>query len=270
MIDGAMGTRLHERGILYHTCFEELVVSRPEIVSAVHEEYVHAGATLILTNTFGANGRRLNHHGLSARARELNRAAVKLARAAAGDRAYVGGTIGPSGQDEPLGVETALQQQAEALVEAGVDALVIETMVQSWELRVALHAAKAASRGKVPVIAHVSVDVHGLMADGTSCEDIGKQMRDLGADVIGVNCSHGPMSMSAVESMLGLGLPVSAVPSAGLPERVDDRLVYPSTPEDFGVCARRLFALGVRIVGGCCGTTPGHIEQIVRASERRE
>ncbi len=269
VIDGAMATQLHERGILYSACFEELAISRPELVSAVHEQYVRAGATLVITNTFGANAGRLDAHGLSARVREINTAAVKLAREAASDRAYVGGGIGPSLRDDVEGASAALREQAEALVEAGVDALVIETMVQPWELRVAINAAKAASHGTA-VIAHVSVDARGVMADGTSGEDIGKQMRDLGADVIGVNCSHGPTSvMLAVESMLGLGLPVSAMPSAGLPERVGDRLVHPSTPEDFGLCARRMFGLGLRLFGGCCGTTPAHIEHVARASEAR-
>jgi methionine synthase / methylenetetrahydrofolate reductase(NADPH) len=274
VVDGAMGTQLYERGILYSACFEELVVSRPEIVTRVHEDYVRAGANLIETNTFGANALRLEKHGLSHRVRELNLAAVKLAREAAAGKAYVGGAIGPSGyflgaasQDDLDKVGNALAEQAEALVEANVDALVIETMRQPSELRVAIRVAKEASKGKVPVFAHVSVDENGRMADGTSSEDIAKEMRDLGADVIGINCSDGPMNvMSAIEPMLKLGLPVSAVPNAGLPRRVDERLVYVSTPEYFGVYARRMFKLGVRLVGGCCGTTPEHIKRIAAAA----
>ncbi len=274
VVDGAMGTQLYERGVLYSACFEELNISRPELVRKIHEDYVRAGAQLIETNSFGANALRLEKHGLQHKVAELNESAVKLAREAAGPKNFVGGAIGPSGYflgeaiDADLRrVEAALREQAEALVAAGVDALVVETMRQSVELRIAIQAARAASGGKVPIIANVSVDDQGRMADGTSSGDIGKMMVDWGADVIGVNCSDGPMNvLSAVEPMLRLGVPVSAVPNAGLPRRVDDRLVYVSTPEYFGVYARRMFKLGVRMVGGCCGTTPDHVKRIAAAA----
>jgi methionine synthase I (cobalamin-dependent)/5,10-methylenetetrahydrofolate reductase len=276
VVDGAMGTQLYERGILYSACFEELCLSRPELVRKVHEDYVRAGAQLVETNTFGANALRLEKHGLQNRVAELNEAAVKLAReaAAGGARVFVGGAIGPSGyflgdaiETDLRRVEAAFREQADALVAAGVDALVVETMRQSAELRLAIQAARAASGGKVPVVAQVSVDEAGRMADGTSAGDIGKKMVDWGADVIGVNCSDGPMNvLAAVEPMLALGVPVSAVPNAGLPRRVDDRLVYVSTPEYFGVYARRMFKLGVKMVGGCCGTTPDHVKRIAAAA----
>ncbi|HEY1958839.1 MAG TPA: bifunctional homocysteine S-methyltransferase/methylenetetrahydrofolate reductase [Polyangiaceae bacterium] len=276
VIDGAMGTQLYERGILYSACFEELCVSRPELVRKIHDDYVRAGAQLVETNTFGANALRLEKHGLQHRVAELNQAGVKLAREAAGPsgRVFVAGAMGPSGYflgealDADLRrVEAAFREQADALVAGGVDALVVETMRQSSELRLAIRAARDASGGKVPVIAHVSVDEAGRMADATSAGDIGKKMIDWGADVIGVNCSDGPMNvLAAVEPMLGLGVPVSAVPNAGLPRRVDDRLVYVSTPEYFGIYARRMFKLGVRMVGGCCGTTPEHVKRISAAA----
>jgi homocysteine S-methyltransferase len=274
VIDGAMGTQLYERGVLYSACFEELNVSRPELVRKVHEDYVRAGAQLIETNTFGANALRLEKHGLQHRVVELNEAAVKLAREAVGPKGFVGGAIGPSGYflgealDADLKrVQGALREQADALVATGVDALIVETMRQSPEVRLAIQAARAASNGKVPIVAHVSVDEAGRMADGTSSRDIGKMMLDWGADVIGVNCSDGPMNvLSAVEPMLSLGAPVSAVPNAGLPRRVDERLVYVSTPEYFGVYARRMFKLGVRMIGGCCGTTPDHVKRIAAAA----
>ncbi len=274
VIDGAMGTQLYERGVLYSACFEELNLTRPELVRKVHEDYVRAGAQLIETNTFGANALRLEKHGLQHRVVELNEAAVKLAREAVGAKGFVGGAIGPSGYflgealDADLQrVQNALREQADALVAAGVDALLVETMRQSPEVRLAIQAARAASNGKVPIVAHVSVDEAGRMADGTSSRDIGKMMLDWGADVIGVNCSDGPMNvLSAVEPMLSLGVPVSAVPNAGLPRRVDERLVYVSTPEYFGVYARRMFKLGVRMIGGCCGTTPDHVKRIAAAA----
>lgn len=280
VIDGAMGTQLYERGVLYSACFEELNVSRPELVRKVHEDYVRAGAQLIETNTFGANALRLEKHGLQHRVVELNEAAVKLAREAVGPSrepfktVFVAGAIGPSGyflgealEADLKRVGDALREQADALVAAGVDALVVETMRQSPEVRIAIQAARAASNGKVPIVAHVSVDEAGRMADGTSSRDIGKMMLDWGADVIGVNCSDGPMNvLSAVEPMLSLGVPVSAVPNAGLPRRVDERLVYVSTPEYFGVYARRMFKLGVKMIGGCCGTTPDHVKRIAAAA----
>ena len=273
VLDGAMGTQLYERGVLYSACFEELNVSRPEIVRRVHEDYARAGAQVLETNTFGANALRLEKHGLQGRVRELNLAGVKVAREAAGAQAYVAGAIGPSGYflgeaiDADLArVGDALREQIEALVEGGVDALIIETMRQTNELEIAIKAARA-SGGKLPVLAHVSVDENGRMADGTSAADIGQRMRDWGADAIGVNCSDGPMNvLSAVEAMLAVGVPVSAAPNAGLPRRVDDRLVYVSTPEYFGVYARRMYKLGVRMVGGCCGTTPEHIKRIAAAA----
>jgi homocysteine S-methyltransferase len=274
VLDGAMGTQLYERGVLYSTCFEELNLSRPELLIQVHEAYLRAGATLLETNTFGANAMRLEKHGLSSRVRAINEAGVKVARAAAADRAYVAGAIGPSGyflgeasDDDLARVRAALFEQAEALVGAGVDALYIETVRQTSELRVALEAAVKASGGRVPVIASVSVDEHDRMADGTTSGQIAQSMKEWGADVIGVNCSDGPMNvLSAVGPMLEVGLPVCAAPNAGLPRRVDERMVYVSTPEYFGLFARRLFKLGVRIVGGCCGTTPEHIKRVAASA----
>ncbi|MEO7111570.1 MAG: bifunctional homocysteine S-methyltransferase/methylenetetrahydrofolate reductase [Polyangiaceae bacterium] len=273
VIDGAMGTQLYERGVLYSVCFEELNVSRPEIITKVHEDYVRAGAQAIETNTFGANAMRLEKHALQHRVRELNLAGAKVARAAAGD-AYVMGAIGPSGyflgnasKDDLDMVRGALLEQAEALVEGEVDALIVETMRQSGEVLVAIEAAKRAAGNKMPVFATVSVDPDGKMADGTDAAEIAAQMRDAGADAIGVNCSDGPMNvMSAVERMLKVGVPILAVPNAGLPTRVDDRLVYISTPEYFGLYARRMFKLGVKGVGGCCGTTPEHIKRVAASA----
>ncbi len=277
VVDGAMGTQLYERGILYSQCFEELCISRPELVAKVHEDYVRAGAMVLETNTFGANALRLDKFGLSGRVREINLAGAKIARGAAGGRAYVAGAIGPSGYflgeasaEDLARVKAAFLEQAQALVEGEVDALYIETMRQTIELRVAVEAAiqaAAAAGVRVPVIASVSVDEHDSMADGTTAAEVARLVKEWGADIVGVNCSDGPMNvLSAVQAMMGAGLPVSAVPNAGLPQRVDERMVYVSTPEYFGVYARRLFKLGARMVGGCCGTTPEHIKRIAAAA----
>ncbi len=277
VVDGAMGTQLYERGVLYSVCFEELNVSRPEIVQRVHEDYLRAGAQVIETNTFGAHAMRLEKHGLAPRVREINLAAVALAKKAVAQqpsRAYVLGAVGPSGYflgeaspEDLAKVKAAMLEQARALVEGQVDALVIETVRQTSELRVAVEALAAAAEGRVPVIASVSLDEHGLMADGTTALEIARLAKEWGASIVGVNCSDGPMGvMTAVEQMAPAGLPLYAVPNAGLPRRVDDRMVYISTPEYFGVYARRMFKLGVRMIGGCCGTTPEHVKRIAGAA----
>jgi methionine synthase / methylenetetrahydrofolate reductase(NADPH) len=273
VVDGAMGTQLYERGVLYSACFEELNVSRPELVGKVHEDYIRAGAQVIETNTFGANALRLEKYGLQSRVRELNAAGVAVARAAAAGQAYVAGCIGPSGYflgeasaDDLAKVKAAFAAQARTLIEAGVDALLIETVRQTPELRVAVEAAVQAAGG-VPVVAGVSLDESGRMADGTDAAEIARLAREWGASIVGVNCSDGPMAvLAAVEKMVPLGLPVLASPNAGLPRRVDERMVYVSTPEYFGVYARRMIRVGVRLVGGCCGTTPEHVKRIAAAA----
>ena len=274
VVDGAMGTQLYERGVLFSVCFEELNLTKPDLVRKVHEDYVRAGATVIETNTFGANAMRLEKHGLVAKMAEINHAAVKLARDAAGAKAFVVGAIGPSGyflgealpQDLDK-VRAVISEQAKALVAGGVDAIVVETFRQTNELRAAVESAVQASGGKVPVIASASVDEHSRMADGTSAAEIGRLMKEWGASVIGVNCCDGPMNvLEATQQMLETKLPVWGLPNAGLPRRVDERLVYISTAEYFGVYARRMYKLGVKLVGGCCGTTPEHIKRIAAAA----
>ena len=274
VVDGAMGSQLFERGILYNACLEELNLTRPELIRKVHEDYVRAGANVIETNTFGANAMRLEKHGVSAKVALLNEAGVRLAREAAGAKGFVVGAVGPSGYflgeaspDDITKVRNALGEQARALVGAGVDALVVETFRQTNELRVAIEAAVVAAGGKVPVIASASVDEHNRMSDGTSSAEIARLMKEWGASVVGVNCSDGPMNvLEAIQPMLETGLPVWAVPNAGLPRRVDERLVYVSTAEYFGVYARRMYKLGVKLVGGCCGTTPDHVKRIAAAA----
>jgi homocysteine S-methyltransferase len=277
VLDGPMGTQLYERGIVHSACVEELNVSRPELVARVHEDFIRAGAQVIESNTFGANALRLEKYGLSSRVRELNAAGVRIARSAAGKQAHVVGALGPSGYflgaagttsaDDLAKVKEVLLAQARALVEEGVDGLIVETMRQTPELRVAVEAAVEAAEGRVPVIASVSLDESGRMTEGAPADEVGRLSREWGASVIGVNCSEGPMAvLAAVEKMVPLGMPVLAAPNAGQPRRVDERMVYVSTPEYFGVYARRMFRLGVRLIGGCCGTTPDHIRRIAAAA----
>ena len=277
VLDGAMGTQLYERGILYSACFEELNLSRPELVAKVHDDYIRAGTQVIETNTFGANALRLEKYGLQSRVREINAAGVKIAKAAAGAQAYVVGALGPSGYflgdvgaaggGDLARVRETFAEQARALVDAGVDALVVETLRQTPELRVAIEAAVEATEGRVPTIASVSLDETGRMAEGTDAHEVARLAREWGADIVGVNCSDGPMAvLAAVEKMIPLGLPVLAAPNAGLPRRVDERMVYVSTPVYFGVYARRMIRVGVRMVGGCCVTTPDHIRRVAAAA----
>jgi methionine synthase / methylenetetrahydrofolate reductase (NADH) len=273
VVDGAMGTQLYERGVLYSACFEELNVTRPALVAKVHEDYLRAGAQVLETNTFGANALRLEKYGLSGRVRELNAAGVRVAREAAAGQAYVLGGIGPSGYflgeasaEDLAKVKGALLEQARALVESGVDALLVETFRQTPELRIAVEAAVEAAEGRLPVIASASLDESARMAEGTEAGEIARLVKEWGASIVGVNCSEGPMAvLAAVEKMVPVGLPVLASPNAGLPRRIDERMVYVSTPEYFGVYAHRMVYVGARLLGGCCGTTPEHIRRIAAA-----
>ncbi len=274
VVDGAMGSQLFERGVLYTACLEEMNVSKPELIRKVHDDYVRAGAQVIETNTFGANAMRLEKHGLSGQVGAINAAGARIAREATQGKAFVVGAIGPSGYflaealpEDLAKVRAALGEQAMSLVDSGVDALLVETFRQTNELRLALEAATSATRGKIPVIASASVDEHNRMSDGTSSGEVARLMKEWGANVVGVNCCDGPMNvLEAIEPMLSVGLPTWAVPNAGLPRRIDERLVYVSTAEYFGVYARRMYKLGVKLVGGCCGTTPEHVRRIAAAA----
>ncbi len=272
-VDGGMGSQLYERGVLYNVNYEELNVSRPEIVQRIHEDYLRAGAQVLETNSFGGNRVRLARHGLEDRVHELNLAAARVARLAAGERAWVAGAVGPTGlvfagfsEDERVRVRDGFREQAVALAEGGVDAIMIETMRQPEEIELALEGVRQGVGRDLPIIAQVSVDENLTMADGTPVAVMGERLKALGCDIVGVNCSDGPQVVfAAVERLLPLGLPISAIPNAGLPRRVDDRLIYVSTPEYFGVFARRLCKLGVKLIGGCCGTTPDHVRRIAAA-----
>lgn len=275
VVDGAMGTALYERGVLYNQSFEHLNLTRPELVEQVHDSYVRAGADVISTNSFGANRFRLAAHSLQAEVEPINRAAVALARESAGDDAFVSASVGPTGltwrtlgPDDWQKVRAAFLEQCKVLVAAGVDLLLLETFRQPAELRLALEAALEAAGGVVPVVASVSFDPFGTMADGTGPEQMAEQLAHRGASALGVNCADGPAGVyEMVTRMFGVGLPIVAQPNAGLPHRIEGRFAYMATPEYFGVYARRLYKRGVQAVGGCCGTTAEHVRRI-RAAAR--
>jgi homocysteine S-methyltransferase len=274
VFDGAMGTALYEKGNLYTQCFDEMNVSRPDVVLQVHKGFVDAGAQALETNTFGANRFRLARHGFEGKVREINQAGVRIAREAAGKRAFVVGDVGPSGlvlETLPPAwlsdVRAAFREQCQALVDAGVDALILETFREPDELRLALEAALEVSQGITPVIACMTFDAGGTTADGKQPEEIAQLIAGWGADAIGVNCAQGPAGVyEMVTRMKGPGLPLAAIPNAGMPQQVDGRFAYMATPEYFQLYARRLFKAGVAVVGGCCGTTPEHIRKVVSAA----
>ncbi|MDB4964061.1 MAG: homocysteine S-methyltransferase [Myxococcales bacterium] len=272
LLDGAMGSLLYERGVLHTRSYDELNLSQPELIRTVHADYVAAGAELIETNTFGSNRIALSKHGLADSAAAINRAAVELARSAAVNRAYVAGAVGPTGVRFGIASATerktarfALAEQIDTLVLAGVDAIMLETFGSILEIEVAIEVAK--QRGpRVPVIAMMMFDAHGLAEGGLGSNEVADRLIAAGADVIGANCGIGPAELYQVTvGMVGRGKPVIAQPNAGLPASVEGRTLYVANPEHFGVFARRMLKSGVRLVGGCCGTTPDHTRAMLGA-----
>lgn len=263
---------LYSKGVFINQCYDNLNVIQPALVKEVHQEYVKAGAELLETNTFGANRIRLAAFGLAEKLKEINRAGVRLAREAAGDKAFVAGAIGPLGaRIEPLGsisfeeARNVFREQAQALLEAGVDLLLLETFGSLNELREAVFAAREAAGPEMVIVAQVTIDDEGNMLDGASPDFYTAQLDEWPVDVIGVNCSVGPKgTLETVEKMMQYSRkPVSAMPNAGLPQRVEGRSIYLCSPEYMSQYARRMLWAGVKIIGGCCGTTPAHIKELV-------
>lgn len=274
--DGAMGTMLYSRGVFINRCFDELCVSAPDMVRQIHQEYVKAGAEILETNTFGASRPRLAGFGIAEKLRDINHAAVRLAREAANGGPFVAGAVGPLGvRIEPLGptsfaeARAAFREQIEALVEAGVDLLILETFGNLDELREAVAAAREVAGPELAVVAQVTIDDFGHLPGGTDTETFTREMDSWNVDVIGLNCSVGPKAtLETVERMMQFTTkPVSAMPNAGLPMRIEGRNIYLCSPEYMAQYARRLLWAGVRIVGGCCGTTPDHIK-LIRSETR--
>lgn len=262
--DGAMGTMLHSKGAFINRCYDELNLSLPALVRDVHQEYVRSGAEIIETNTFGANRKRLESFGFADKVRLINRAGVRIAREAARDQAFVAAAIGPLGvRLEPLGSTTIdeardiFREQIDALVEAGVDCLMLETFRDLNEVRAAVEAAREAAGPDMVVMAHLSIEDDGRLQDGTSIEDFTRALDAMPVDVIGLNCSSGPSVMlDTLERMsLYTNKPLSALPNAGLGKNL-------FSPEYMASCAVRFVLTGASVVGGCCGTTPEHIKGI--------
>jgi len=273
VFDGAMGSLLYERGVFVTQNFEQLNVARPDVVTKIHEDYIAAGAQVIETNTFGANCFRLDRHGLGDQVRAYNVAGARLARQAAGEDVWVGGSMGPSGLVPGVATQAELDlasatfaEQAAALAEGGADLFVLETFRHLEEIRIALEAARRAAPG-TPIIASMAFDPTETVADGSTPEHVASALRAWGADAIGVNCGDGPqLALAIAERMRGAGLPLCVQPNAGLPRTVDGRLLYMATPEYVDVFARRTIQIGATMIGGCCGTTPEHVRWMAKSA----
>src|SRR5437773_4710713 len=270
--DGAMGTMLYAKGIFINKSFDELNLSNPDLVGQVHQEYIRAGADIIETNTCGANRIKLGSFGIADKLHAINEQGARIARHAADDRAYVAGAIGPLGiRIEPwgkTGVDEAreyFREQAAALAAGGVDLFILETFRDLTEIGAAIDAVRLVS--DLPIVAQMTTEEDGNTLDGTPPERFTPELERRGAAVIGVNCAVGPAPMlETIERMEAVTrLRLSAQPNAGKPRDVEGRNIYLCSPEYMSSYARRFILHNVRIVGGCCGTTPEHIKQIKAA-----
>jgi methionine synthase / methylenetetrahydrofolate reductase(NADPH) len=270
--DGAMGTMLYARGVFINRCFDELNLSSPQLVLGIHQEYVAAGAEILETNTYGANHARLKSFGLADQVEAINSAGVRLAQQAAQGRAFVAGAMGPLGVHiEPLGTVPAAEaraifrQQADALCQAGADLLILETFTDLHELHEAVLAARDAAGETIVIVAQVAIDDEGELPGRTSLRQLAREIADWPFDVLGFNCCVGPKTtLEALEEIApNCAKPLSAMPNAGMPTRVEGRNIYLTSPEYMAQYARRMLQAGAKIIGGCCGTTPEHIRQMV-------
>jgi homocysteine S-methyltransferase len=274
LCDGAMGTLLYSKGVFINRCYDELNLSQPDLIRGIHHEYLQAGAEIIETNTFGGNAFRLARHSLADRVHDISLAGARIARDAAKSfDVWVAGSVGPLGiRIEPLGktsrdeAREAFRQQIAALAEGGVDVIMLETFGYLEELHQAVLACRDVNP-KMPVIAQVTIDEDGNCLDGSDTETFTTRITDWGVDVIGCNCSVGPVAMlDAIERVrAATSLPLATQPNAGVPRSVEGRNIYLCSPEYMASYARKFVAAGVRLVGGCCGTTPEHIRAMKAA-----
>ncbi|CAM4285613.1 homocysteine S-methyltransferase [Paenibacillus endophyticus] len=268
--DGAMGTYLYQMGFPVGVSYEEFNTIRPDVIENIHRRYYEAGARVIETNTFSANNEKLSKYGLEHEMDAINRAGVRVARAAIGEDAYVVGAVGSIRDGKLKNLRTAkvieaYQRQMHALLEEGVDGLLLETFYDLDEMLLALRIARAASN--VPVICQFAVEDVGRTQEGNGMKSAFDQLQEEGADVVGFNCRSGPNGiMRAIDSITGpIGLPLSVYPNAGIPDYIDGKYTYSAGPEYFAESALRFADRGARLIGGCCGTTPEHIQAIAAA-----
>ncbi|MBN2079841.1 MAG: bifunctional homocysteine S-methyltransferase/methylenetetrahydrofolate reductase [Spirochaetes bacterium] len=270
IFDGAMGTMIYGMGVFINSCYDELSIVNPTLISRIHREYRDAGADVLETNTFGANRVKLRAFGMGERVDEINRAAVALAREAAGEGLWVAGAVGPclhphEAFDESLSPQyrEAFREQCRSLAGAGVDFIHLETFSHLAEIEIAAAAGKETG---LPVSASFSVNEEGVASDGNAIEDFSRALCvDSNVDIMGINCGMGPSGLlQALERMIHLcEKPIVVMPNAGYPQDVGGRTMYLTSPDYFATYARRFIQLGARGVGGCCGTTPEHIAKAV-------
>ncbi|MGH7713905.1 MAG: bifunctional homocysteine S-methyltransferase/methylenetetrahydrofolate reductase, partial [Gemmatimonadaceae bacterium] len=273
VFDGAMGTMLYHKGVFINQCYDELALKAPQLVREVHEAYVRAGVDAIETNSFGANRFKLTQYGLETQVAAINRAAATIAREAAGDGRLVAGAVGPLGvRLEPYGptsaeeAQAAFAEQIAALREGGADCIILETFSDLDEIAQGVAAARAVDP-TLPVIAQVTIGQDLHTPYGASPEDVARRLDALGVDVIGLNCSVGPqIILEAIERMVPVTRrKLSAQPNAGMPRDVGGRSMYMASAEYMASYARHLLQAGVKVIGGCCGTTPEHLHAVVEA-----
>jgi methionine synthase / methylenetetrahydrofolate reductase (NADH) len=280
LCDGAMGTLLYAKGVFINKCYDELNLTQPDLIRGIHQEYMNAGAEIIETNTFGGNSFRLARHGLADKVEEVNRKGAELAREAAdafnlkkAANVLVAGSIGPLGlRIEPLGktsreeARASFREQITALVAGGVNVLMLETFGYLEELHQAILASREVAPDKL-LVAQVTIDEDGNCLDGASPETFTTKLHEWGPDVIGCNCSVGPVAMlEAIERIRRLtDKPLAAQPNAGIPRSIEGRNIYLCSPEYMASYARKFVNAGVNLVGGCCGTTPEHTKSMKSA-----
>jgi methionine synthase I (cobalamin-dependent)/5,10-methylenetetrahydrofolate reductase len=280
VFDGAMGTMLYAKGVYINRSYDELNLTNPDLVREVHEEYIRAGADIIETNTFGATAHNLKQYGLEGSLRLINIAAARVAREAAGERAFVAGAVGPLGlRIEPYGptsfdeAKEMFKEQIAALLDGGVDLFILETFSDISQMRQAIRAVKELC--DLPIVAQMTILPDGNTTFGTTPEVFTSRLDEWGADVIGLNCGVGPaIVLTGLEKMRAVtNKKLSAQPNAGLPRDVQGRQFYMCSPEYMAKFAKRLIQAGAKFIGGCCGTTPAHIKLIsdaVRAASPRK
>jgi len=272
VFDGAVGTRLYDKGVYINRSYDELNIAAPDLVREVHEEYIAAGADIIETNTFGATRHKLQPYGLEAKLHEINVAAARIAREAAGEKVFVAGAIGPLGlRLEPFGptsfdeAKEMYKEQIEALLEGGVDLFVLETFSELPAIEQAIKAVRELS--DLPIVAQMAIQMDGKTTFGTTPETFTAALDKLDVEVIGLNCGMGPNHvLNALEKMRSVtSKKLSAQPNAGLPRDVQGRQFYMGSPEYMAEFSRRFVQAGAKFVGGCCGTTPTHIKLMAEA-----
>jgi len=273
IFDGAFGTMLYDRGVFLNVCFESCNLSQAATVRQIHAEYVEAGAEVIQTNTFGANRIKLSTHGLGEKVAEINRLGAELALEAAQEQALVFGSVGPTGQRiRPLGIldrneaTACFREQIEALINAGVHGIILETFADPDEMGLALDV--ISELGDLPLIAQFAIASDLNTPHGVAARDFAAYLTGRSElDVIGINCGVGPsVHLEALEEILPVvgDFPVSVQPNAGFPRRVEGRYINLASPEYFTEYAKRFVEKGASVLGGCCGTTPDHIREMSR------